>query len=617
VGYQTTKFSIQPQVQPKIWPSTPSLLNGGLNLVDKEYKLPENQTPKVLNMWYKNGELGIRDGQNYLNAAEVVEPICYGAYDESYLGYYIKHCGTKLYKQDVAAGVSTAIFSGLNASKSSLFKFNGKIYLKQVGHYVVWDGTAASEVVPYEPTVIINRMPTGGGDANENYNRYGKCFKNAFITDGIAVAFTLTDIGLDATQVTASIDGGNTWSLVEGTNLTVNRTTGVVTMSVAPATNTNIFRIKAYKTVQTDIDGILNCLAAMPFGGTNDNRLFIGNNGTGYFYYTGITTAGVDATYFAYNNYNIVGLTDENITAFVKSFDVLTIHKESGEIYGETYSFDGTKGVFNTFPLASKGGCDCPNTIEVVNNNPVWLNSKMGVCVLAGTTVGSQRNVFQISRNIDPRLLVEPNLDKATAIEYGGKYWLCVNDKVYLWDYFSSPYYDTGNPEESAKRLSWWYFDSINSGAWLVDDVLMYVNRDTGLTVRFADNWYDFGEKIEAIYRYPIRQMGNGIYEFDVLNGWIGVRGDTRTAYKVTYITSDDFNGDPATEQISTGSFSWSHFTWANFTWNVMGPLYNWELSPYEKGIRYFGVEFANVSAGTDMNISSMEWRYKVGKMIR
>jgi len=186
-----------------------------------------------------------------------------------------------------------------------------------------------------------------------------------------------------------------------------------------------------------------------------------------------------------------------------------------------------------------------------------------------------------------------------------------------LWDYFSSPYYDTGNPEESAKRLSWWYFDNINAGSWLVDDVLMYVNRDTGLTVKFQSAFNDFGEMIHAVYRYPLRMIGQGMYEFNLLTGYITVRGDVKSSFKVVYYTSDDWNGDPAFETIDVGSFAWSNFSWSSFTWGVMGPAFNWELSPYEKGIRYFGCEFTNQVAGTDMNISSIEWRYKIGKLIR
>jgi len=613
MAYKTTKFNIQSQPPPQFWPSSPSLLNGGINLCEKEYKLNENQSPNILNMNFVNGELGIRQGLINLNAAEIVEPISYGTYKYKYMGNYIKHCGTKLYKQDAVTGVSTAIFSGLNASKSKIFKINGKLYLKQAAKYIVWDGTTASNVISYIPVVIINRTPTGAGDTNENYNRLGAGFTNKFHGNNVATVYTLTDVNLDATTVIITVGGV---AKTEGTDFTVNRPLGLITFSSAPPVGINNVIITAFKTVQADIDAILNCLAAIPFGGQNDNRLFIGSNGTGYFFWTGITTAGINPTYFAYNNYNIIGLTDENITGFGKHYDTLCILKER-EIYGETYAYDGTKGVFNTFSISSEIGCDCPDTIQNINNNLVFLNSHNGVYVLVGTAVGSQRNVFPISRNVNPRLLAELNLISASSIDFNGKYWLCVNNKVYLWDYFISPYYDTGNPEESAKRLSWWYFDSINAASWIVDDVLMYCDRTTGLTVKFQKQINDFGVKINAIYRYPIRQMGAGVRDFDVMRGWIGVRGDVNTSYEVTYITSDDFNGAATKESINVGSFSWDNFSWDNFTWDVTGPLSDFVLSPYEKGINYFGCEFRNTKINTDMNIGTMRWQYKIGQLIR
>jgi hypothetical protein len=602
------------------WPSSPSLLNGGINLTEREWKLSDNQTPNVKNMWWKDGELSKRFGQEYVIDSIAVETPNYATYKKLYEGHIIKHCGTKMYKQDPITETTTEIYTGLTAIKGSFFKFGDKLYYMQAGKFLQYDGTTVSEVVPYIPTVIINRTPTGGGDVLENYNRIGKGFINKFNGNASAVAYTLTDANLDATTVTCTVDGV---AKVENTDFTVNRTTGIVTFVSAPATGTNNVAITAYKTVQADIDTILKCKYAIPFGGQNDNRIFIGGNGTGYFYWTGISANGIDATYFAYNNYNVIGNSDEDITGFGKHYDTLTIHKESGEIYGETYDWDGIKGIFSTFPINQQYGCDCPETLQNINNNLVWLNSRYGVCILVGTTVGSQRNAFPISRNIDPRLMKEIDLKMASSVDFNGHYWLCVNDKVYLWNYFISPYYSTGNPDADAQRLSWWYFDNINAQSFVIDGQDLYhANRTTGQFVKFhtaydAGQFYDFGEGISAVYRYPIREMGNGVYEFWVPRGWVNVRGDTKTSFIVTYFTSDEPDGDPSTEVIEVGSFMWNNFNWSLFTWGVMGPVYQWALAPGAKNIRYFGAEFANAEAGRDMNISSIIFQYSIKKMIK
>jgi len=601
----------------KFYPDKNISFDGGLDLADVEFNLPDNKTNKCLNVWFVDGELDKRWGQEYLNEYETPDGVIHSSYKYLYKGNIIKHCGKKLYSQ-TTLGILTELFT-VNDDESRLFKYNDNIYLKQIGLYVQYDGTTANEVVPYIPTVVINRTPSGGGDLNEDYNRLGAGFKNSFSSDGTSTNYVLTDTDLDATEVTIVSNGVD---LVENTDFTVNRTAGTITFGVAQTGGTNNVIVTAYKTNQEDIDSILNCLAVKPFGGQNDNRLFFGNNGTGFYYWTGISELGVDPTYFPLSNYNIVGLSDENITGFAKQNNSLMVIKER-EVYGVDYTFDGTQGIFNSYPVHDSMGCDCPRSIQTINNNTVFLSSEFGVCVIQSTNVGNQRNVFPVSRNVDPRLLKEANIKEATSIDFDGKYWLNIDDKIYLWDYFLSPYYDSGNPDDNASRLSWWYFDNIQAGSWTIDgDDLYYGSRKDGKTVKFInvyDNtqYYDFGLGYDCVYRYPYRLIGAGIYEFTIKNGIIGVRGDRKTSYTVTYFTNDEINGEEDIEPIEVGSFAWDNFSWAAFTWGVMGPLYLWALRPALKNIQYFGVEFSNSEGGKSMNIISMQWEYTIKKQIK
>lgn len=613
-----TPKNIQAPKPPKLeyWPDKSVLLNGGVNYTDREWKLANNQTSKAVNVWYKEGEVSKRWGQDYVN--EALETPILTVYKYKYDGKIIFHSDTKIYTL-ADDGTITQIYDGVTAAKGSFFKFNGLLYFMQSGKYLEYDGTNIDPVSPYTPTVIINRTPSGGGDTLEEYNRIGAGFTNKFNGTAGDVNYTLTDAELDATEVLCEVDGT---PKEENTDFTVNRTTGVVTFTGAQGEGQNNVVITAFKTVQEDIDSILDCKYAIPFGGQNDNRLFVAGNGSGFFYWSDISANGIDASYFAYNNYNVIGNPDEDITGFAKHYETLCIFKER-EIYGETYTWDGVNGIFNTFGIRDNIGCDCPGTIRSVGNNVVWLNSHLGPQILISTERTNTRNVLPIGRNINPRLLEEENITSASSVDFNGKYWLCVNDKVYLWDYFTSPYYDSGNPDVNAQRLAWWYFDSINAGMWIADgDELFYADRTAGQFVKFHteyDNlqFYDFGEDYPASYKFPIRELGNGVYEFSVLRGFVGVRGDTRTSFTVTYITSDDPNGDPSTEQIDVGTFFWNKFNWSLFTWGVIGPIYQWALTPGAKNIRYFGAEFTNNEGGRDMNISSIIFQYRMGKMIK
>jgi hypothetical protein len=91
-----TPKNIQAPKPPKIeyWPEKSVLLNGGLNLVDKEWKITDSQSPKILNMWFKEGELCKRWGQEYVN--NDIGTVILAAYQRKYDSKIIFHSGTKL-----------------------------------------------------------------------------------------------------------------------------------------------------------------------------------------------------------------------------------------------------------------------------------------------------------------------------------------------------------------------------------------------------------------------------------------------------------------------------------------------------------------------------------------
>ena len=70
MAFITPKFNQPSTPKPRFWPDKDYPLNGGLDLEGTEFELPENKTNKCLNVWYKNGELVKRWGQDYLNELE-------------------------------------------------------------------------------------------------------------------------------------------------------------------------------------------------------------------------------------------------------------------------------------------------------------------------------------------------------------------------------------------------------------------------------------------------------------------------------------------------------------------------------------------------------------------
>lgn len=593
-----------------------SELSGGVNYEDLEYELKDNQSPKALNIWFNNHILSKRWGQENAVSFALGTPIL-AAYPYLYKGYFIFASGTELYKFDPSAQATYQIYTGLAAKAGAFFKYNQALYYINGAQFIQWDGTTASAVTPYIPTVIINRTPTGGGDVTEDYNRLGAGFTNEFNGTGSATAYTLTDSVLDATAVTATVNGT---AMTEGSEFSVNRATGIVTFSSAPPAGQNNVIITAYKTVADDISSATSCTIAMPFGGNNDNRIFFSGNGTPYYYWSGVT----DPSYWPLTQYNLIGANDDAVTAFGRQQDVLIIFK-SRETYAVSYTYDTTvdKAYFSCVPVSAVIGCDCPNSVQVINNRLTWLTSYGGVYTLNSTIVHDQKDILPISRNINgnaarPGLMQESGLMGTTSVCFGGKYWLCVNGHVYLWDYEIAPYTITGQIDADAGNLSWWLFDNIDASAWMIDGTNLYYGNANGNVVHFIDNFRDFGtDPINGLWRMPLRDFGFPQYLKTILELWITARSDTKTKIALRYITNNSFDGDEDYQPIIAGTFAWSNFSWDAFSWQVINYMKTFRRRPNKKKILVFGVEFSNDETGHDLNVSGITLTYTKDKTIK
>lgn len=587
---------------------------GGINYEDIEYQLADDQSPYALNVWYHNRILGKRWGYKQTNNTPT-EPIL-TAYPYKFLGYFIFAAGTKLYRYDPATGTATMIFSGLTQQKGSFFKYNGKLYYINGANYVAWDGSSCTAVVPYIPTVVINRTPTGGGSVNQDYNRLGAGIRNSFNGTGAATAYTLTDANLDATAVTATVNGA---AMVENTDFTVNRATGIVTFSVAPASGTNNVLITFYKTVQATINTILTCTRAIAFGGQNDNRIFFGGNGTPYIYWSGVT----DPTYIPITQYNIIGANDDAVTCFGVQYDVLVVFK-GRQMGAVTYQYDiaSGKAYFPYYNINGAIGCDAPDTLQLIDNRLTWMNSYGGVHTLIGTQVKEQKDVQQISRNINGNskrsgLLMEAGLASAIAYCFANKYWLCVGSKVYIWDYGAKPYIYSGSPEADAARLGWWVFDNIAATAFLDDGTSLYFTDANGYVQQFVNSYADNGAAINAYWKMAIRDFGVPEWEKTVQQVFITSQTQTNMQMGIMYYSDRSAAGIPGNQIVTVSTFNLAHFNLAAFSLGVINIARTFAQKINMRGIVYFALMASNNVVNQDMNISDIKVIFNLNRLVR
>lgn len=588
---------------------------GGLNTQDLPYRLEKNQSPNMLNMWVNSMSLSKRPGQTWETAA--LPDNILSIYKKLYKGNFIFNAGTKLYKKSPGINATPVeIFSGIAAQKGYFYEFKGKLLCKIGKDFIEYNGITAARVTPKAPVVFINRTPNGsGGDKNDDYNLLGPGFTNKFNADGTSLEYVLTDKGLDNTPYIVVV---NEVKKTLGTDYTEDFVNGKVIFTSAgkPPAGQNSVEVTAYKTDQEAMDKFLGFKYMIGYGGENNSRLFVAGNGTGTYYYSDA----LDYTYFPEQNYNIAGSDSNDITGFGEQYNILAIFNAESTL-GASYSFVNGKVSFPQVTINPDIGCDCPDTIELINNQLVWTNTKKGPVIMVSTAIEDERNIIPIGRNINGNtdrkgLLDEENLKNAISVDYKGKYWLEINGKVYMWDYLISPYRNTGNPDSDARRLAWFPFNNIFSSGFAEANNELYYAKGNRM-VKFYKEFYDFELGIAGVYRMPFTDFGIMNYLKDVLKAWITVRADTNSVINMLYLTEQTPEGELEEDPIYAFSFNWRTTTLRTFTYQVLHFAKTFVRKPKKKKIQRFAIEFSNNEPGADLNISEIKLAYTPSKEIK
>lgn len=600
---------------------------GGLNIQDLDYTLPLDQSPKMLNMMVKNGAFGKRYGQEVIHtfSGDILNIA-------KYKGDLYVHVGTDIIKYE--DDTETVILSNpALTEKGTFINYNKTLYYICNGHFFEYDGTTAQEVVPYEPDVVINRTPAGDyGDVIENFNRLGAGYKCTFNGDGTSTSYFVMipkeddndTAGLDNTPIKVTIDtvdyeeGDGTGKIVS-----VDRTTGEVVFDSAPSHGQNNVVITAYKTFTKYEEGVKTCKYWAAYGGQQNSRLFLAGNGTSTYFYS----EAMDASYFPENNYAVIGNAEEDITGFGAQYKILVVFKPT-EMYALDYQFvpdeDGVYGAqFYSAQINAEMGCDMPETIHYVDNRLTWGSTQWGICTLCSTVIEDERNVRVISRNInggyrEPGLLAEANLKDGIAINFEGRYMMCLNGNVYAWDYTNSPYSssDRISPDDAAKNIAWFKWDNVNVSSYKVLNRKLYYAYGPRLCT-FTDSRDDFGEPINAYYQTPMIDFNAFESLKTVKKAFFEVRGDTPCHIKIAYLTDEDPDGEEDPEDIMINTRLWDEFSWTTWGWSIVNFAKTFARKCSVKKVMLFGILLSNDEVDRDMSLSAIRCEYTVVKEIK
>lgn len=592
-------------------------LNGGINLREQPFKIEDNQSPDMLNVWFKDRILSSRWGQKLIRSLESdilsVSPM--------YKDAFIFNLPGKLLKWEEEDSVTEIATVSQNAGTFLLYG-DFLYFIDEVNIYKIDSSFSVSAITPYIPTVYINAAPDfSTSDALDSYNLLGAGFKVTYNGDAATTIYKLPITGLDATTPQVLVNGESS------TAFTYSALNGTVTFTSAPSAGTNNVEITAYKTVSGSKQKILNCKVFIAFGGESQSlgggtRIFAMKNAN--FPYT-IWRSGLGAnqgpgiTYFPDSAVENLDQNSEIITAAAKQGGSLIVFKERS-VFSIGYEFDGADVYYPIKEINSSIGCDMPLSIQLIDNSLIFFNSLSGGYALISIDGSNENAIKPISGNINGGAssglldMDENDLKAATSVDFSRKYWLNVGSYAFLWDYDISPYYNYSDYEKAQHRLTWYRFDNIVGKPFFMSQNSLYCVNGKDITC-FTERKSDFEAPIVKRWKSKAFDFGKSNYLKTIYKVYPSIRTDTNSNIQLSII--DETKNTVFNTQIESRVFSWEEFNWGDFAYNIFRFAKPIEIKSKLKKVIYLQIDIRNDKLYRDIGISDIIINYYINSTIR
>jgi len=599
-------------------------LDGGLNTWELDYRLKANESPDMVNLWWKEGAICSRNGQVFASAEELGTG--WSAYEALFWEHGFFHIGDRLYHArlddpDVSADEVrlTELLSGVPENRGTWFRYGDDLFYKNRGGYFrikYREGVfTAGAVEAYSPIIQINTEPTtAAGDTYQPENRISPQKTVWYTTVEGVTEYHLPVQEVDSVD-RVEVDGTRWWltgdpEAPDGAKFySVALDAGTVTFETEPTHHdpvvANTVKITYTKANEGAMSSIMDCPYAVVYGGNRDICVVMGGceaQPNAYFWCGSHTI--MDPGYFPMEQYNFAGDTEEKITGFGKQQNMLVIFKEKSigrAAMGTTEMGSGRVLITMDYTaINSRIGCDLPWSIQLVENNLVFCNSDRGVHILKDSSSAYENNIASISRKVDNGML--PAVRKAetvTSYDDGDLYWLVADGEVYAWDYSLSAYKDP----------AWFYFTNVHAVAFLTAVDTPYHLDGKGRVTIMRRSFTDYDGPILKRYRFATQYMGSYDRLKDVLSCIFVVRGDADTEIGITYETDYEKRRDltpikSMTWRLVPRNLSYRYIGFRRFATVA-------RRKPGCRHVRHFAMWLENNEAGMDMAVISAQVFYR------
>ena len=487
--------------------------------------IDKRRSPRGYNFINNNGTIEKRNGYKVL-AYLGQEVNINGVWNVDTVNgeYFVVHCGTKLYEMAVDFTSYTEIFSGLEDKISQGTIINSKLLILDGFRAIVYDLLEETDKVKYLdqigyiPTTQIARSPNGlQSQIYESKNLVQDCSINLFTSNETDKIYQLDDTNITSIERVEILNENGEWTI--NSDFTTDLEKGQVIFNnpigATPVDGRDNVRIKYKKVNNKNKTQINKCKIMQVYGyaGAN-NRVFLSGNPD----YANIVMYSHldDITYMPVENVIRTGLEIVPITGMAKlNNGKLAVLKDVSDTDSTRFYIGyGTYNGNEVFPLegSAKGeGNISYYAHDVLINEPLILTQN-GVFALNTATLSDERYVYHRSYYIDAKLRQESNLKDAIGIVNDGKYYLAINDHVYVADSrFKS---STNNSKYSNYQYEWYYWTNLPVRVWFVWNGILYFGDKYGNICKFRDDtdidrFKDDTKNVEAEWNSVVLDLNN------------------------------------------------------------------------------------------------------------
>lgn len=450
-----------------------------------------------------------------------------GMYRERINGWYqfdghkVIHAGTKLYID------GEVCYSAMNDARSSGFCFGSRLYLLDGANYLAVEDSTVTPVKELAklPQVTVSRNPDGsGGSVLESVNLLSDGWTDGFYGSETGKTYQLSFSELSDAAVSAKVlnsDGVTTKTVAEGSGLSVDRTTGVVTFTEAPGKSPvegvdNVW-ITACRDRTQQRRRVAESDVCTTYGEAGSgSRVFV--TGCPDYPNRDFWSESDDPTYFPDVNYSVLGQDNARIVGYSILGDSIAAHKgdSEGSIYvrrAELVSETGADGTthtslaFRTGSVITGRGAIAPKSFAVLGSEPLFLTAR-GVCALTPSDLTGEKYEQIRSFFINDRLTQEEDLTEAVAAVWHDFYLLALpGGTVYLLDGLQKDYTD-GEPYSNFQYECFVWTGIPVRCLWVDGDTLCFGDENGEVFCFYSDpddpqSYQDIDVPVAAYWQTP------------------------------------------------------------------------------------------------------------------